>query len=85
MGNSQISTNNITMNDIINHVEGILKTYNISFKELNSYNAKMLLLEASNATRLKKYLKDRFKKDIKLNEAKELEILFQTYQYLSQN
>lgn len=73
------------MKEIINHVEGIFENYNISFKELNTYNTKMLLQEASNATRLKKYLKDRFQKDIELNEAKELEILFQTYQYLSQN
>lgn len=73
------------MNDILNNVEGILSNYNISFKKLNSYNTKMLLLEATNASRLKKYLKDRFAKDIDLNEAKELEILFQTYQYLSQN
>jgi len=73
------------MKDIINHVEGILENYNISFKELNSYSTKMLLMEASNATRLKKYFKERFRKDIQLNEAKELEILLQTYQYLSQN
>ena len=73
------------MNDILNNVEGILSNYNISFKKLNSYNTKMLLLEATNASRLKKYLKDRFEKDIEINEAKELEILFQTYQYLSQN
>lgn len=73
------------MNDIINHVEGILESYNISFKDLNSHNTKMLLLEASNATRLKKYLKERYKTDIEIKEAKELEILFQTYQYLSQN
>jgi hypothetical protein len=73
------------MKEIINHVEGIFENYNISFKELNTYNTKMLLQEASNATRLKKYLKERFQKDIELNEAKELEILFQTYQYLSQN
>lgn len=75
----------MAMKEIINHVEGILENYNISFKELNTYNTKMLLLEASNATRLKKYFKERFKKDIELDEAKELEILFQTYQYLSQN
>ena len=73
------------MNDIINHVEGILENYNISFKELNSFNTKMLLMEASNATRLKKYFKERFRKDIELNEAKELEILLQTYQYITQN
>ena len=85
MGAEQISTNNNKMNDIINHVEGILENYNISFKDLNRHNTKMLLLEASNATSLKKYLKERYKTDIKINEAKELEILFQTYQYLSQN
>jgi len=73
------------MNEIINHVEGILENYNISFKDLNSRNARMLLLEASNATRLKKYIKEKYKTDINLNEAQELEILFQTYQYLSQN
>lgn len=85
MGRKQIKSTFIKMNDIINNVEGILSNYNISFKKLNSYNTKMLLLEATNALRLKKYLKDRFEKDIELNEAKELEILLQTYQYLSQN
>jgi len=73
------------MNDIIKHVEGILQNYNISFKELNSQTTKRLLLEANNASRLKKYLKEKFQKDIELKEAKELEILFQTYEYLSQN
>jgi len=85
MGAEQIKSTIIEMNDIINHVEGILENYNLSFKELNSRHIKMLLLEASNATRLKKFLKDKFEKDIELNEAKELEILLQTYQYLSQN
>jgi len=85
MGRKQIKSTFIKMNDIINNVEGILANYNISFKKLNAYNTKMLLLEATNASRLKKYLKDRFEKDIELNEAKELEILFQTYQYLSHN
>jgi len=73
------------MNDIIKHVEGILQNYNISFQELNSQTTKRLLLEANNASRLKKYLKEKFQKDIELKEAKELEILFQTYEYLSQN
>ena len=73
------------MKEIINHVEGILKNYDISFRKLNSYHTRMLLLEANNPLRLKSYLKENFKKEIKLNHAKELEILFQTYQYLSQN
>lgn len=73
------------MKEIINHVEGILENYDISFRNLNSYQAKMLLLESNSALRLKHYLKQHFKKEIKLNEAKELEILLQTYQYLSQN
>ena len=73
------------MNDIINHVEGILENYNLSFKELNNRHVKMLLLESSNASRLKSFLKERFQKDIELNEAEELEILLQTYQYLSPN
>ena len=73
------------MKEIINHVEGILENYNISFKDLNSYNTKMLFLEASSASRLKQYFKEKFKKDIDINEAKELEILLQTYQYLAQN
>lgn len=85
MGTEQIQSNIIEMNDIINHVEGILENYNLSFKELNNRHTKMLLLEASNAARLRQFLKDRFKKDIALKEAKELEILLQTYQYLSQN
>jgi len=73
------------MKEIINHVEGILENYDISFRNLTNYQAKMLLLEANNALRLKSYLKQNFKKEIELNEAKELEILLQTYQYLSQN
>jgi len=73
------------MKEIINHVEGILENYDISFRKLNSYHTKMLLLEASNALRLKSYLKENFHKEIKLTEAKDLEILLQTYQYLSHN
>ncbi len=73
------------MKEIINHVEGILDNYDISFQELNSYRLKMLLLEASNASRLKSYLKENYQKEIKLAEAKELEILLQAYEYLSQN
>ena len=85
MGKRQIQKSNTIMKEIINHVEGILKNYDISFRNLNSYHTKMLFLEANNALRLKSYLKENFHKEIKLNEAEELEILLQTYQYLSQN
>jgi hypothetical protein len=73
------------MKEIINHVERILENYDISFRKLNSYHTKMLLLEASNAKRLKSYLKENYHKEIKLKEAKDLEILLQTYEYLSEN
>ena len=73
------------MKEIINHVEGILDNYDISFRELNGYRLKMLLLEASTAQRLKSYLKESYHKEIKLTEARDLEILLQTYEYLSQN
>lgn len=73
------------MNEVINHVERIFKSYNISFKNLNPYKTKMLLLESSNPQRLKKYLKERFAKEINMEEAKELEILLLTYQYISDN
>jgi hypothetical protein len=43
----------------------------------------MLLLESSNPVRLKRYLKEHFHKDINMDEAKELEILLLTYQYIS--
>ena len=85
MGGRQIRKLNKPMKEIISHVEGILGNYNISFQDLNSYGTRMLLLEASSANRLKKYFKEKFKTDIDINEAKELEILLQTYQYLSQN
>jgi hypothetical protein len=45
----------------------------------------MLLLESSDPIRLKKYLKERYDKDINIEEAKELEILLLTYQYISHN
>ncbi len=73
------------MNEVINHVERIFKSYNISFKNLNPHRTRMLLLESSDPVRLQKYLKERFDKDINIEEAKELEILLLTYQYISQN
>jgi hypothetical protein len=73
------------MNEVINHVERIFKSYNISFINLNPHRTKMLLLESSDPIRLKKYLKERYDKDINIEEAKELEILLLTYQYISHN
>ena len=73
------------MKEIINHVEGIFENYDISFSNLNENTTKSLLLEAANAARLQKFMKEKFKKEIKSDEAKALEILFLTYQYVSEN
>ena len=71
------------MNELINNLERILGTYNISFKKMNPHKTNMLLLESSNPVRLKRYLKEHFHKDINMDEAKDLEILLLTYQYIS--
>lgn len=73
------------MNEVINHVERIFSSYNISFRDLNPYRTKMLLLEATDPVRLKNHLKEKYNKDIGMEEAKELEILLLTYQYISSN
>lgn len=73
------------MNEIVNQLERIFESYDISFKKMNAYKTKMLLLESSNPARLRKYLKDKFHKDINMEEAKDLEVLLLTYQYISNN
>ena len=73
------------MNEVINYVERIFKSYDISFINLNAHRTKMLLLESSDPERLRKHLKERYDKEINLEEAKELEILLLTYQYISSN
>lgn len=73
------------MNEIVNNVERILANYNISFKRMNPYKTRMLLLESSNPLRLKKFVQEQFHKDIKIEEAKDLEILLLTYQYITHN
>ena len=73
------------MNEVISHVERIFKSYDISFVNLTAYRTKMLLLESSNPERLRKHLKEQYDKEINLEEAKELEILLLTYQYISSN
>ena len=73
------------MNEIVNQLERIFESYDISFKKMNAYKTKMLLLESSNPVRLRKYLKEKFHKDINMEEAKDLEVLLLTYQYISNN
>jgi hypothetical protein len=73
------------MNEIVNNVERILENYNISFKNLTEHKTKMLLMESTNPTRLRRFVQEQFHKDIKMEEAKELEILLLTYQYIAHN
>ncbi len=73
------------MNEIVNNVERILANYNISFKNLNQHRARMLMLESSSPDRLRKFMQEQFHKDINMDEAKDLEILLLTYQYIDQN
>lgn len=73
------------MNEIVNNVERILEKYNISFRNLTQHKTKMLLQESTNPVRLKRYVKEHFHKDIKIEEARDLEILLLTYQYIAHN
>ncbi len=75
------------MNEIIKHVEGILENYDIPFHK-NGFctNSRYrLILEASSPTRLQEIFKQKYRKSIDINDAKELEILLLTYQYISNN
>lgn len=72
------------MKEIIDHVNGILQTYNMSFNELNKYPNRKLQLETSDAQKLQQFIKQKFHKNIRINDARELEILFLTYNYVSE-
>jgi hypothetical protein len=75
------------MKEIISHVAGILKNYNIPFNEneLSRYSRSRLLLEAPGPVRLQEIFKQMYHKNIRINDANELEILLLTYQYISKN
>lgn len=73
------------MKEIINNVEGILQHYNLSFKELNGFPNMGLIFENSDPQRLQYFIRKRFHKTIPITEARELEILLLTYNYISQN
>lgn len=75
------------MKEIINHVVGILENYNVPFNEneLNTYSRSRLLLEAPGPVRLQEIFKQMYHKKMEINDAKELEILLLTYQYISKN
>ena len=75
------------MKEIINHVVRILENYNIPFNEneLSTYSRSRLLLEATGPARLQEIFKQKYHKNIRINDANELEILLLTYQYISSN
>lgn len=75
------------MKEIINYLEGILENYNIPFNEneLSTYPKSRLLLEASGPGRLQEIFQQKYHKTIQIKDAKELEILLLTYQYISRN
>jgi len=75
------------MKEIIDHVGGIFGIYKIPFHEndLNKYSRGKLLFEASGPVKLQKVFKEKYHKDIDVRDAKELEILLLTYQYISEN
>jgi hypothetical protein len=73
------------MKEIIDNVNGILGTYNISFNELNNYPYKRLLFESSDPKKLREFIRLKFHKNIRINDARELEILLLTYNYVSEN
>ena len=71
------------MKDIINHVEGILNSYDISYEEFSKYPSNHLQLVTSNPRRLQQFIEKNFHKQIGMHDARELEILFLTYNYVS--
>lgn len=75
------------MNEIIDQVERILENYNIPFlkNEFKTFSRYRLFLEASGPARLQEIFKQKYHKSIGMNDAKELEILLLTYQYISEN
>ncbi len=73
------------MKEIIDNVERILQNYNISLQELNRFPGKKFLSEASDFNRLQQLIEQRFHKQLGVKDAKELEILLLTYNYLSHN
>lgn len=75
------------MKEIIDNVGGIFGIYKIPFHEndLNKYSRGKLLLEASGTSKLREIFKKKYHKDIDVRDAKELEILLLTYQYISDN
>ncbi|NJN27875.1 MAG: hypothetical protein HC819_18830 [Cyclobacteriaceae bacterium] len=73
------------MKEIIDNVERILQNYNISLNELNRFPGKKFLSQASDPKRLQMLIEQRFHKQIGLKDAKELEILLLTYNYISHN
>jgi hypothetical protein len=73
------------MKEIIDNVERILQNYNISLHELNRFPGKKFLSEASDSARLQQLIEQRFHKQLGIKDAKELEILLLTYNYLSHN
>jgi len=73
------------MKEIIDNVNGILQNYNISFSEFNKYPSTRFLIANSDPTKLQQYIQQRFHKKIRINDARMLDILFLTYNYVLEN
>ena len=75
------------MNEIIDHVGRILNNYNIPFykNKLSKSSRFKLFLAASGPRKLQEIFKQKYHKSIGIKDAKELEILLLTYQYISDN
>ncbi len=85
MGKEQSKKIKEYMKEIIYHLDRILQNYNISFNELNKYSRNRLQLETSDPATLQRFIRQKFHKNIGINDARELEILFLTYNYISSN
>jgi len=73
------------MKEIIENVNGILQNYNISFSEFYNYPSTRRLIANSDPTKLQQFIQQKFHKKIRINDARMLDLLFLTYNYVSEN
>lgn len=70
------------MNEIINHIEEILKSYNITLSEFNKKSNFYLIAGKSDSHKLRIFIDLKYKLHINKKDAEELELLFLTYNYM---
>ena len=70
------------MNEIINHIEEILKSYHIKLSEFNKNSNYYMIAGKSDSQKLRIFMDLKRKLHINKKDAEELELLFLTYNYM---